>query len=65
VKEWSGRGVDMDNSSDSKVMIQSMVQVNLVDALLHANTWKLSDESMKQLKQSCLTQRCLQYFPKQ
>jgi hypothetical protein len=65
VKEWSGRGVDMNDASDSQALIEGGMQVNLVDALLHANAWKLSDESMKQLKQSCLSQRCLQYFPKQ
>src|SRR5262245_19955764 len=47
---------------DTKTNIQRMTQVNLIEALMVGKAWKLSEEKINQLKQSCVTQACRQRF---
>jgi len=42
--------------------MQSMTQVNLIIALMNGKAWKLPEEKIKQLKQSCVTKTCRQNF---
>jgi hypothetical protein len=63
VKEWKARGAELDAADqDQKVPMQSMTQVNLIIALMNGKAWKLSEEKIKQLKQSCVTKTCRQQF---
>jgi hypothetical protein len=63
VKEWKARGAELDAAGDdTKAAIQRMTQVNLITALMTGKTWKLPEEKIKQLKQSCVTKACRQHF---
>lgn len=63
VKEWSRRGAELDASgTDTKAVLQSMVQVNLIQALLQGKAWKLPEEKINQLRQSCVTEACRRHF---
>ena len=63
VKEWKARGAELDAADqDRKVPMQCMTQVNLIIALMHGKAWKLPEEKIKQLKQSCVTKTCRQHF---
>lgn len=61
LNQWRGRSAELDALPDGG--LQKMVQVNLIEALLISKSWKLSDEQVKQLKQSCITDACRQHFP--
>src|SRR5262249_55006204 len=64
VREWRARGPELDAAGDdNKAAIQRMAQVNLIQALLLGKAWKLSEEKINQLKQSCVTKACRQHFP--
>lgn len=60
LNEWKGRTAELE--SDDKYIHQRMVQVNLIEALTRAKSWKLPDEQAMQLKQACITQICRQHF---
>lgn len=63
VKEWKARGAELDAAGDDpKAVIQRMTQVNLIQALMMGKAWKLPEEKIKQLKQSCVTKACRQNF---
>ena len=63
VKEWRSRGAELDAAGDDpKAAIQSMAQVNLITALMMGRAWKLPEEKIKQLQQSCVTKACRQHF---
>src|SRR5262245_213672 len=63
VKEWGRRAAELDAAGDdTKTNIQRMTQVNLIQALMMGKAWKLSEEKINQLKQSCVTQACRQHF---
>jgi len=50
VKEWRGRGPELDAAGDdTKAVIQRMAQVNLIQALMMGKAWKLSEEKINQL----------------
>ncbi len=64
MKEWGRRGAELDAAGDdTKAVHQRMAQVNLIQALLIGKAWKLPEEKIKQLKQSCVTKACQQHFP--
>jgi hypothetical protein len=63
VKEWNGRSAELDAAGDdNKLAFQRMVQVNLITALMMGKAWKLSEEKINQMKQSCVTKACRQHF---
>jgi len=63
VKEWKPRAAELDAAGDdAKAAIQRMTQVNLITALMMGKAWKLPEEKIKQLQQSCVTKACRQYF---
>lgn len=63
VKEWKPRGAELDAAGDDhKAVIQRMAQVNLIIALMTGKAWKLPEEKIKQLQQSCVTKACRQQF---
>ena len=63
VKEWNGRGAELDAAGDdNKLAFQRMAQVDLITALMTGKSWKLSEEKINQLKQSCVTKDCRQRF---
>lgn len=53
-QEWGERQMEADAN------LQGMVERELVYALLHGQSWKLTDERAKELKQSCVTKMCQQ-----
>jgi hypothetical protein len=63
LKEWSPRAAELDDpKTDPKIRRQAMVQINLIESLINAKSWKLSEIEIKQLKLSCVTQNCRQFF---
>jgi hypothetical protein len=63
VKEWKARGAELDAADqDQKIPMQSMTQVNLISALMNGKAWKLPEEKIKQLKQTCVTKTCRENF---
>jgi hypothetical protein len=64
IKEWGGRAAELDAAGDDpKAVLQRMAQVNLIEALLTGKAWKLPEEKVKRLKQSCVTKACRQRYP--
>ncbi len=62
VKEWGKRGAELDAAGTDTNIIQSMVEVNLIESLLLGKAWKLPEEEIKQLKQGCVTRACREHF---
>jgi hypothetical protein len=63
LQEWKERGAELDDpKTDRKIRRQSMVQINLIESLINAKSWKLSEMEIKQLKLACITQHCRQFF---
>lgn len=63
LKEWSGRGAEPDaEETDAKINYQAMFQINMIEALIRAEAWKLPDAEIERLKQSCITEKCRQHF---
>ena len=56
-KEWANRSVEAETN------LQGTVERELVYGLIHAKSWKLSPERVKELQQSCITKYCRQSFP--
>jgi hypothetical protein len=66
LEEWKGRTAELDAADyNSKLAAQRMFQINLVQALINAKAWKLSEAEIERLKQSCSTKECQRYFPVQ
>lgn len=55
-KEWSAR---LGEAAENK---QGLIEMELVSALLHAKSWQLAPERVRELQQSCLTKYCSQNF---
>jgi hypothetical protein len=62
VKEWGKRGAELDAAGTDPNIIQSMVQVNLIESLALGKAWKLPEEKIKQLKLGCVTQVCREHY---
>lgn len=63
LKEWGGRGAELDAAeTDAKLGYQAMFQINMLEALIRAEAWKLPDAEIEKLKQSCVTESCRQHF---
>ena len=56
-KEWANRIVEAETN------LQGTVERELVYGLIHAKSWKLSPERVKELQQSCITKYCRENFP--
>ena len=56
-KEWANRSVEAETN------LQGTVERELVYGLIHAKSWKLSPERVKEFQQSCITKYCRQNFP--
>ena len=56
-KEWANR------IAEAETNLQGTVERELVYGLMHAKSWKLSPERIKELQQNCLTKHCQQNFP--
>lgn len=64
LEEWKGRAAELDAADyNSKLAARRMFQINLVQALINAKAWKLSEAEIERLKQSCSTKECQRYFP--
>jgi hypothetical protein len=57
-KDWSTRATEADAN------LQGTIERELVSALVHAKSWKLPPERVKELEQSCVTKLCKQNFPR-
>lgn len=62
VKEWGKRGAELDAAGTDLNIIQSMVEVNLIESLALGKAWKLPEEKIKQLKQGCVTRVCREHY---
>ena len=58
-EEWGNR-IGQDEAE-----VQGQVERELIYALIHSKKWKLSDERVKELKQSCLTKMCKETHQRQ
>jgi hypothetical protein len=56
LKEWRHRPAEADANR------QGMAERELITALGHAKSWKLSPERVKELQQGCVTKICRQSF---
>jgi hypothetical protein len=64
LKEWSGRAAELDaQDAGDKIKYQAILQTSLIESLLNAKSWKLSEAEIRRLKQSCLTEACRRRFP--
>ena len=64
-KEWTKRVPDLDADESDANVVQSMVQVNLISALITAKGWKLAENEIIQLKEKCISRICRQHFQAQ
>lgn len=65
LNEWMPRKSEFENpDADNKIKEQIMFQINLIEALKIAKSWKLTPKELETLKQTCFSQDCLRYFPK-
>src|SRR3989442_1572062 len=55
-KDWADRSVEAETN------LQGTVERELVYGLIHAKSWKLPPERVKELQQSCITKYCRQNF---
>lgn len=61
--EWKGRGAELENPNVSdEVKGEAMFQINLLEALIRAERWKLPELEMNRLKLTCLTDDCRRRF---
>ena len=56
-KEWANRSVEAETN------LLGTVERELVYGLIHAKSWELSPERVKELQQGCITKYCRQNFP--
>jgi hypothetical protein len=56
-KEWGNRVMEADDQH------QGRIESELVYALIHGKSWKLSPERVKELQRGCVTQMCKQNNP--
>ena len=61
--EWRGRGAELENpNAPAEVKGEAMFQINLLEALIRADKWKLPEMEMNRLKLTCLTDDCRRRF---
>ena len=61
--KWSGRRAELENPDASDaIKSEPMFQVNLLEALIRTEKWKLSETEINQLKMTCLTENCRRHF---
>ena len=61
--KWRGRESELENPDASQtVRSEPMFQVNLLEALIRAEKWKLSETEISRLKLTCLTENCRRHF---
>ncbi len=61
--KWSGRGAELENPhASAEVKMEAMFQINLLEALIRAENWKLSETETNRLKLTCLTDNCRRHF---
>lgn len=58
-KDWR------DRSAEAEANLQFTVERELIMALTHAKSWKVSDERYKELRQGCVTKGCRETFGSQ
>jgi len=56
-KEWANHSVEAETD------LLGTVERELVYGLIHAKSWKLSSERVKEFQQGCITKYCRQNFP--
>jgi hypothetical protein len=61
--KWSGRGAELGNpDAGAEIKGEAMFQINLLEALIRADKWQLSETEMNRLKLTCLTDNCQRNF---
>lgn len=61
--KWSGRGAELGNPDTSaEIKGEAMFQTTLLEALIRAEQWKLSETEVNRLKLTCLTDNCRRNF---
>ena len=61
--KWSGRGAELGNpDAGAEIKGEAMFQINLLEALIRAENWKLPETEMNRLKLTCLTDNCQRNF---
>jgi hypothetical protein len=56
LKRWQEQW--RDRVADADAQLQGQIERELIYALIHGNSWKLSPERVRELQMSCLTQMC-------
>lgn len=66
LEKWNGRAAELDNPNASlEVKSEAMFQINLLEALIRAEKWKLPETEMNRLRQTCLTANCRRNFSRE
>jgi hypothetical protein len=65
LKKWETRRTEFDNKkANDEMKRQKSFQLSFVYALKNAKSWQLTTKEIEELKQTCFSQECLRYFPK-
>ncbi|MGI8495266.1 MAG: hypothetical protein ACR2L1_08145 [Pyrinomonadaceae bacterium] len=63
LEKWNGRGAELENpNAAAEVKGEAMFQINLLEALIRAEGWKLPETEVARLKLTCLTDNCRRHF---
>ena len=63
LKKWSGRQSELENpDASATIKSEPMFQINLLEALIRAEKWKLSETEISRFKLTCLTENCRRHF---
>lgn len=62
LKEWRGKSDQLIKGNGDDAVRQAMVQVNIIDSLRSAKSWKLSIGEQQQLRQNCISEMCEEHF---
>ena len=61
--EWRDRAAELENpNAAADVKSQPMFQINMLNALIRAEKWKLPETETNKLKRTCLTEDCRRRF---
>lgn len=61
--KWSKRQSELENpEANQAVRSEPMFQINLLEALIRAEKWQLSEAEVSRLKLTCLSENCRRYF---
>ncbi|HEX8638823.1 MAG TPA: hypothetical protein VF692_12215 [Pyrinomonadaceae bacterium] len=63
LEKWIERRAELENpDAGAAIKSESMFQINLLEALIRAEKWKLPETEISRLKLTCLTENCRRHF---